>query len=485
MKLTGGLAQPAKAAGRCASRTHSTTGGLHPDSTTPILGPVESGFMRKGHRHSSLSESPLLVWGIAAAAYVLAAFCLVSLSWDGSYYLFETLRTGSPYVPHHRWFNWVLQSPVLWARGVEPVQLAILHSLACSLLPLFSLAASLWMLQEGMKRLRIWTVIGILLVPLPGLLPIVGEVTPTLQLSWVLFAFAWCGCPRRGALPAGLAALTVVTLHPAAAPLLFLAATITGVFASGTSHEERCWILRWAFFFLLLSIGKATESALLATPYERAHVSAAVWLDEMKSGLRYTAFPALLPLLIERVLALWMPATPLRLWLRRGLWALAFGIGLRYTLDPGLWSASINYRKFGLVVSLPVILLASLDAWRQRTHPSSREPIPAAIPALLFATLFLAMALGWYQLCGSLLTRLQKHPDPVMGIEHLPEPESYSALHHWSTASLSILLQGWEPTKLFLLDAKPQGEFLRICPDSAFRCEDDVFKLAWIATLKD
>ena len=45
---------------------------------------------------SKLADSPVIAWLLAAAAFVTAAFCMVSLTWDGSYFMVRTLQEGMP-----------------------------------------------------------------------------------------------------------------------------------------------------------------------------------------------------------------------------------------------------------------------------------------------------------------------------------------------------------------------------------------------------
>jgi hypothetical protein len=443
------------------------------------------------------TDSALVAWGLAAIAFIFSAFCLTSLTWDGSYLLLHTLQDGVPFAPAHRWFHWVLEEPVLLLRPVfdDPAKLAVIHGLTCFLLPLFALAACLGMLRGDNARLRIWPVIGILLVPLPGQLFVVTEINPTVQLAWVLFVFIWQDCPARWSPVAVFAMLAMATLHPAAAPLLFLAAAMAVVFAfSGRSARRR--MLGWGLIFAAVSIAQLWVNILLATPYERANISASTWIAEAATGLRYTLFPALIPLFVDIGLYVWSlvsrRASRRPPWLSKILWIAAFIIGCIYISDTGGWTASINYRKFVVVATLPVTLVAAFDAWRLRaTPPEDRGKFPGmrvalACPALLFAILLAGMSLSWKSLAASLMARLAAHPGRVMDYSELRPPESDSALNHWSVTSLSLVLQGWSPQKMVIRDEslqRPAGRFC-ICPGDDFPRADRSFNLDWIAHLQ-
>jgi len=442
-------------------------------------------------------DSALLVWSLVAISWVLGAFCLVSLTWDGSYYLFGTLQDGSPMMPHRRWFNWLLLTPVLWARTVigTPSGLAVVHGLMCALVPLVSLATCLVLLRGKWARLRFWSLLGILLLPLPGQFPVVGEVTFALQISWVLFAFAWRGCPSRWMAAPLVAAVAMATLHPVAAPLFFLAAVTVAVLGFSGNPTERRRMFMWVGFFALASAAKFAEALLFATDYERANMHGAVWMEELRSGLQYTPFVALVPIFVDVALRVWIsfrrkpPALPEWMPLTsRLLWGTAFVLGMVYSFDSGGWCCAISYRKFGIVVTAPFVILAAIDAWRLRESPHRpaltwlNPRIALIVPALLFALIFSGMALSWRTLWSSLQNQIAIHCGPVVPVEILQGSERDSALNHWSTTSLSLIQQGWNPQKVFVWNAPLQfanGSF-HICPGDTFHCRDNGFKIGWI-----
>lgn len=439
----------------------------------------------------SWSDSAPLAWTLAAAGFVLAAFCLVSLAWDGSYYLFRTLQDGTPMVPHRRWLNWALLQPVLWARPLAdtPAQLAVVHGLICSLLPLWSLALCLLMLRGPFAPLRFWAVLGILLAPLPGQIVLVGEVTPALQLGWVCLAFTWRGCPSRWAPAVLLTGLAMWGLHPVSAPLFFFAAATAAAFAfSETDRPARTRLWIWAALFALASLGKGAETLLLATDYERANMQGNAWISECTAGLLMTPFAALLPVLMAAVLSFWNPSPSATAPCSRRstlLWSVAFVLGIAYSLYPGGWTGSLCYRKFGILVATPLALMAGVEAWR---HRRNKQGIPARAllpPALLFAVTMAGMSLSWRYLCGSLMEHLAMQRGPVQLQTDLPQVDRDSALNHWSTTSLSLILQGWNPGKVhvFNRDRQQKDGQLCICPDDACRWEDKAFQLAWLAKL--
>ncbi|MDD5348737.1 MAG: hypothetical protein PHQ12_00870 [Chthoniobacteraceae bacterium] len=426
-------------------------------------------------------NAPLLAWGLAAAAFVLAAFCLASLTWDGSYYLFRSIQEGVPMIPNHRWMNALLLGPVVWARPLAetPAQLAVLHGLLCALLPLGSLAICLAMLRGAFAPLRFWAACGILLAPLPGQMVFVAEATPALQWSWVCLAFVWRGCPGRWSPAALLAGAVMWGLHPLAAPLFGLVAVTAGALGFAAPGKRVRYGV-WAVLFALAAGGKLAETLFFATPYEQASLHGSAWVQEA-----FTAF--LMTPVLAMALALAAPFARPRA--ARLLWGAAFGLGVIYSLVPGGWGGALCYRKFGLVLAAPLALCAGAEAWR---FWRSGVPFPAdggrslLRPALLFAVVLSGMALSWRATWGSLGTHLAAQPGRVETQADLPRADLSRGLDHWSSTALSLMLQGWSPQKVHVWNAAFQqgaGGFC-VCPGDPIVWNDGVFRLAWLARLQ-
>ncbi|XHR27896.1 MAG: hypothetical protein ACFUZC_18440 [Chthoniobacteraceae bacterium] len=441
----------------------------------------------------SSRRTAILTWALAAAGFFTAALCLASLTNDGAYYLVRILQEGGPCVPHHRWLDHVIQAPILWALPwvSSPVALARVQGLVCSAVPLLSLAACLAMLRGPQAPLRMWAVFGILLAPLPGQIVMVGEVTPALQAGWVVLAFVWCGCPWRWAPVALLAGVAMDGLHPVSVALYGLAAATAFGLALAAPGAGRGRLAGWGALFAVATLAKGLEVALLATDYERANLAANAWLAEAFSGLLLTPFAALLPAYAAAVLefrAAWSekPAPAALARWRKGLWIAALALGLVYGLLPGGWAGSLCYRKFGILASAPLALLAGLEAWRLRKGVALPARTAAPVwPALLFAVTMAAMSLSWVGLCGIFQKSLAASPGPVQTQEAIPRIARASALNHWSATALSLLLQGWAPEKVHVWDAaiqRKEGRFC-ICPQDAFEWTDRGLKLSWIGRL--
>lgn len=431
-------------------------------------------------------------WTIAAAGFLVAALCLASLSFDGSYYLLRTLQAGVPAVAHHRWLNWLMLSPLLWAKPFVsgPLPLAALHGLLCAAVPLASLAVCLGMLRGRFAPLRLWALCGILLAPLPGQIVMVSEVSMAIQTGWVCLAFVCCGCTSRWAPAALLAMAATWGLHPVAAVLFgmaFLLALMLGMVCDAGSRRR---FILWSAIFAIAALAKGGEVALLATDYERANLEPGAWLAECYAGLVETPFVAILLAFAALVLGFrceWkgLPGSPR---LQRCLWGVAFMMGVGYGLFPAGWAGTLSYRKFGILVTVPLVLMAGMKARRIWKNDGLAARGEAALqkPALLFAVTLVAMSLSWKGLCVSFGNRLAACPDPVQTHEALSLVERRSALDHWSATSLSLVMQGWAPKKVHVWNGSLQqaGGVFSVCPRDYFEWADRAFALAWIGRLE-
>jgi hypothetical protein len=290
----------------------------------------------------------------------------------------------------------------------------------------------------------------------------------------------------------------MATLHPVASPLFFLAAVTAVLLGITGNPQERRRMLAWGVFFALAAAAKFMDTMLFASDYERANMQAAAWWKELSTGLIYSPFVAVAPVLVDVALRTWISfkqdgcARPV--WLpriSRILWVLAFVLGICFSLFEGGWSSALNYRKFGIVVTAPIVLLSAADAVRLRRNSGKEGPhsltfrINLLVPAALFAVIFIGLSLSWRGLWGTLQERMNTDPGPVVTAQFFGWRERNSALNHWSSTSLSLILQGWKPRKVFIFDPKLQfaQNGFQICPGSAFNCEDQAFKIAWLHQL--
>lgn len=119
----------------------------------------------------------LVVLAIFAIPLVIAVISDAALSWDGAFYLFRTLDTGVPFIPHDRLIDAPIHWPVLWADALTdslPVLRAtfgVVHVVT----PFVALACCWWVVRTDAPALIVWPLLGIGMATLPGQLNFISE----------------------------------------------------------------------------------------------------------------------------------------------------------------------------------------------------------------------------------------------------------------------------------------------------------------------
>ena len=436
--------------------------------------------------HGALKSEGFRIWLLAALAFFVASLCLVSLTWDGSCYLFWTAENGRPVIPHGRIINAFLLGPVAAARNFtnSPILLAQLYGFMCSILPLASLGLCLMMVRGTYRHLRLWVVAGILLVPWPGQMVLSAEAVPVLQVAWILIAFSLISCPWKWS-PVAVGALAIqFIIHPVSAPLFGVTAVVCVITGWKTSHRTRN--LMWAAIFLFAAATKMWHTLTTATTYERAHLNAMAFIGEMGSGLFASPFLAVTPLLY----ALWSEHL-----VRNGTrsvehhqrivarcWKIAIILSTVCILCPILWSGGLNFRKFGMFLAAPLAILAALDANRTSVKHTASFVLSPTRLTVFFTTCFILMSVTWAGLCFYTHHQAQKTDSVVITKADFPFIFRYSALNHWSNSTLLFVLEGRAPKHVLLgQEAKSTDTAVILFPDYEIPYKDGWFELGRFA----
>ncbi len=429
------------------------------------------------------------LWALSAAVFAFAGGMGISLTWDGSFYLFATLQDGAPMIPHGRTGNYPLLGPVsaLAQTFDDPMLLAVVHGLLCAAVPVLSLAAAFAMLRGGRRALRVWALFGVLIAPLPGQMCITMEATPVLQLLWVPVAWLLAGRPRRWLPVVVVALIWMFYLHPAAA-LLFGAASagaaLAAVLGDGGERVRNAMV---AVALLGLAAAKAMVTVRDATDYERGQVSlSAVW-DQLFTAAIMTHLP--LVVFLSGVLAVSMA----RRLPAKALWAVAIIAVLAAAglCIPPRWSGALNYRKFGPLLEAPLVLLAVLHAAAlrgrrvrllkvRRDFGEADAAAMAKLGVACFAVALAGSSLAWRLMLGDFERRLEAAEGAIIDNGETGFDRSHP-LYHWSAASTALILQGREPEKLHLgIDGAiiDDGRAFELFPNGCrARLEDGWFRL--------
>ena len=84
-------------------------------------------------RTAQLILNPVIVFVVAGFGALYGALSNMAVSWDGSYYLFNTLESQQPFEPHLRFVNAITQAPTLIAQRFTDQLLCSCNSECCHL----------------------------------------------------------------------------------------------------------------------------------------------------------------------------------------------------------------------------------------------------------------------------------------------------------------------------------------------------------------
>jgi len=432
-------------------------------------------------------------WGLLTGVLLLGAFCHVAQSWDGSYYLFHALNDQTPYIPHARYVDALLQWPVIAASHLTANMnlLQFVFALPYTLVPLLSLALCWWTLRRYDRSLFIWPALGILLIALPGQISMTNEANIAAQLSWPLFVAALVGVNRRRLAVLLIVAMVVLITHPSAI-LLFGVAAAVAVLVALTLRDRSAHILRLAAVYAGFCLLAIVKFAVTNTSYEDSQISISVLQQHLSGSVTGKPLAMLLLSLLVCAAVLassWHSAagaswqrwlTPLVL-----LSCILIGVvGLTWALDLRSWGEAIDYRTYIGPFSLVIVAFAVLDRLIQQRSTGSRpqETLPEReasnvrrvavfASAGVFTAVFAAQSITWLNATGRLHDDLMQNATACLPIKALPWT-AYSALGHWSVTPLSLLMQGKEPHKVVvtalscdqtdLVRGVPIGTFARL-----------------------
>ena len=434
---------------------------------------------------------------LAGCGYMVASSKLAAVSWDGSWYLFRSLQDRAPFIPHGRYGTY----PLLWiivqaSRVIEdPKTLGVCYGLLLSIFPLGSLALCWHYLRdEDRIPLRVWPALGILLTPLPGQFCLMSEATPAAQLLWPILAILSAGLPGTGSsLWLALLSIDLFFLHPTAALIFVLAAFVCGWQAlRGTGHCKREWTI-WAGVFSALAIGKLLLTICSATVYERSQLSGKQMMEQLNASILGAPLVLLVMIYLLGSLILAETGIPLRLRPPAKIFGILCllvclvitGVGVGWAMVPVNWQGSLDYRRFVLPALVPILALAfwhwhNLPSISKSTPPPARSWMLSGIAAV-FATVMVTQSVSW----GSLIERFTQELSstrtvgarPFVTAEEIPFTRQ-TILRHWTACPLSLLLQGRQPRKMYVLhreDINAQG--VRVNPWERISLDNGWFEL--------
>ena len=309
----------------------------------------------------SLSDRWLVLTVVlAGAAYLLAAFCLAVLTWDGAGYVFNSIQRSRPAIPNCRYSDYPFLAVVSLLSFVinDPLWLARIYGVALAVLPVGSLLLSFHFLNRSpqLKALRIWPVLGILLSVLPGQIFLVAEAVPLVQVAWAIWAVAAAEISITGLTWLAVLNLFLFFLHPSAA-LVF---AVTGGLFLGKAwvttrqRTANAWL---GVAFLILAAIRLWYALATANSYERGELTFSenyLAFHDALPSLRMLPLVYLLGLTVLGGAVGWIPRKYTIRLAALSLILLAI-YGVVWAIDPRIWASAFSDRRFVLLGTLPLV----------------------------------------------------------------------------------------------------------------------------------
>ena len=410
-------------------------------------------------------------FALVAAATGGAAWHLAPLTWDGAYYLFEALDRGRPVAHLGRTVNVVLQSPVLAARRLtdDLAVLRLVFALPYVLVPLLGLVGAWLVCRRTRPDLFVWPAIGVCLAALPGQLFYTSEGPLATHLFWPVLLAPLSGVTRRHLLWLWVPAALAWAAHPIAA-VLFGIASLAAAERGRRAPETRTLLWVLAAACAAAALAKAL-SPLTAYESENLRLSRVVDAVRFAAGGRVGA--ALVCVAGAAVLSLgqrWLlpragVRTRLALVTAPAALALLSGAALiPWARDPIAWARAVDYRFITSLLAPGLMLMAVVDgllgpgptgptglSGPARAHLRWGRSLTALAAGVSFAVVLTLQGRSWFHLRTLFADSLAERPPGCVPLHQLPDV-AHTALDHWGSASLSVVLQGRRPTRVALPD---------------------------------
>ncbi|MGC1481362.1 MAG: hypothetical protein WA771_12705 [Chthoniobacterales bacterium] len=438
---------------------------------------------------SSRGET-LAVFGPVVGSFVVAAACLAGLVWDGSGYLFNAIQDGEPLISHHRYSN----LPVLWAvvsashLTGEPLTLVVLYGLLLAVVPVGALGLSFYFLRGTLVPLRVWPVLGILVVALPGQICVMSEATLVMQAFWPVLAILASGLSVGGMGWLAVLIPYLFFLHPLSAPLFALGAVLAAGQALVGGHRWRG--VAWSVVFSLSCFARVGFSVATATSYERGEFAWQPNYDAMLGAIY--GWPSLMitMLFVMAWAAVagelgWLPRRRSEGWFKGA--TIGFGLaGVIWAAQPELWAGALGYRRFVMLLSLPLIgggLVQFRGIVRDKLVRDDRKDrfrYRLVWPAVAFGVVLTVQSFAWRADVARFAHELRAAHGPVVTMAQVPWI-TRTPLDHWGSSFVALFVQGQTPSTLFALEnASVEAGRIRLYGSDCVAVRDGWFHLSGV-----
>lgn len=406
-----------------------------------------SGRAPTGPRREPGVDTDRLLLGAAglclAAALVAVVLVRGPLLFDGSFFLFQVLQSGAPYIPDNRFLAVPIHVATLGVARLtdDPWTIALAFSAMYLALAAGAYLGAAWWLRRSASHLAAWPILGLLVVS-PILLDTTTESLVTGGLAFVMVHLAATAkSPRRLGAAAVVAAVLFIS-HPIAGLVLLMAAGAAVLHWERAGRRDRVDLV---FVAVSVVIG-VVRLRLLVPGYESYIATPGTFVTHLVQGIR----PAVALVLVSA----WVSGTFLLLARRGGggpgrralaLLPVAGAVPLVIDIAAGHgWPPELDYRLAIVPALLPLLAMLAIDAnaGPGRTAATSFATRRVVALAMLAVSAILGVqAWRWNGDVGAMRAYVAAAPSPCMPDLVLPG----RATGHWGGRSLALLVEGRNP----------------------------------------
>jgi hypothetical protein len=207
--------------------------------------------------------------------------------------------------------------------------------------------------------------------------------------------------------------------------------------------------------FISLSVGlvlAATVRAVALDGYERQASNLRTLYHQLRGIVPGLALASPATAWVISAWLVWSKRTHPRRFRERWVWialVILLLTLLRWAVVPALWETGLDYRSFVVPFSIPLFVACAFDGlWHPRPMDVAiRQRIAVGVAAIA-CTVTLIQAVEWNSMMGDLRHRLAFANTVCINPQEVETPKT--ALRHWATPSLAIVLQGSKPRVLLL-----------------------------------
>jgi hypothetical protein len=398
-------------------------------------------------RTAQLILNPVIVFVVAGFGALYGALSNMAVSWDGSYYLFNTLESQQPFEPHLRFVNAITQAPTLIAQRFtdQLPLLRLMYGMTYMAVPLLALIASWVVLRRGHRHMFVWPVLAVLVATLPGQVNATCEALQSAQLVWPALLAAIVGVERGDRLAwfvIAISGLFAAVAHPYGVVLM---AGVLVVCLLGRRKRE-------AMLTAVLLVSAVANAWWSFDPYESHQITTgvihtgfmnAVWGGPMVAIGSSAIGAALIALGDRSRHRTLLAATGV------ACQFLALASLVPWAASPTLWDGALDFRIFTPVVIVPMAIVALFDGRRSAPADLNWRQIAAVTAAAGFAAIMVVQGLSVQRLDAALTDAIDSGTSGCVTQADIQGSQG-TVLDAWSTPARSILFGSRTPIAVVL-----------------------------------